>query len=269
MTQIVIAANGDKEYIVVAVFGGLYCISSLIQYGIHVKCHYDKYWQNNSIKFALMVVLNTLLLLSSWAYFAGDNMHIFVNQNEKTGIAALCLLFIGLTGFRLIPLLEDTMKKLYNESGNTETCITKTIIDFLQLVPEIDGWFTHFTVLATFTTCSSSETAVLWVIYGFILILLIIPIICSIILYCNLPDKPNKNEKSQREYKVGLSFVVLLVVALYLIGDNSQLIDCTGPCGSSNCGSIVRIFAIVISVIPYGVMLIIAIKKLNTQVAPS
>ena len=217
-----------------------------------------------------MVVLNTLLLLSSWAYFSGDNMHIFVNENEKTGIAALCLLFVGLTGFRLIPLLEDTIKKLYNESENTNTSIPNTIIYFLQLVPEIDGWFTHFTVLATFTTCSSSETAVLWVIYGFIIMLLIILTVCSFIHFWNLPEHNNNNEVdlSPQKYKVGLSAVVLFVVALYLVGDNSQLIACTEHCqfsSSTSCGSIVRAVAIFISFIPYAAMLLIAIKKYFKQ----
>ena len=122
MTQIVIAAKGDNETNkrnVIIAFGVLYLIFSVIQYIFHVIRH-DENIQSNSNnerhKFGAMCFLNFLLLLASILCFSGDNMHIFGEQNKKVRIASVCLLFIGLVGFRLIPVLKDEISNYFEKN---------------------------------------------------------------------------------------------------------------------------------------------------------
>ena len=155
--------------------------------------------------------MNLLLTLSCWVYFAGDNLHNSVQGNEKIRIASVTLLFIGLTGFRLIPALKEAIDEKEADDdivwlsakgrGQTNDDIDwscSTMIKMLHLVPEIDGWFTQVTALIALAEtsdasviciddgsanvsatddgpiCAGDYVAVMWIIYIFIVVLSLI-----------------------------------------------------------------------------------------------
>lgn len=292
VTECVIAARGRNSQdvkIIVGVFGGVYGIVSIIHYAVHVVYQYH----NDSSKVGKVAFLNSLLLLSSWAYFAGDNLHVFATEDEGLRVASVTLLFFGLAGFRLIPVLPSLKDKPEeNPEGQDEEndSLHHTIINMLHLVPEIDGWFTHFTMLIALTemsdgsgtnncsvlmdndsaiddesTCPAGYIAAVWSIYGFIVVATVFQL--GYTFYCFFkpdedeenPDKDEEN-KFQNRFQLILAGCMCIIVSLFLIGDNGQPLDCLFSC-SSWIDNVIRIVFIVISLAITTVLLIIAVKS--------
>ena len=289
VTECVIAARGRNSQdvkIIVGVFGGVYGIVSIIHYAVHVVYQYH----SDSSKVGKVAFLNSLLLLSSWAYFAGDNLHVFATEDEGLRVASVTLLFFGLAGFRLIPVLPSLKDKPEeNPEGQDEEndSLHHTIINMLHLVPEIDGWFTHFTMLIALTemsdgsgtnncsvlmdndsaiddesTCPAGYIAAVWSIYGFIVVATVFQL--GYTFYCFFkPDEDEKN-KFQNRFQLILAGSMCIIVGLFLIGDNGQPLDCLFPC-SSWIDNAIRIVFIVISLAITIVLLIIAVKDLVSK----
>ena len=203
-------------------------------------------------------LVNFLLLLSSWVCFAGDNLQNFTRENDEIRISSVTLLFIGLTGFRLIPFLKDELEKKenqkeehqndrqndrqnegQNEGQNECDSLHQTISNILHLVPEIDGWFTQVTALIALTetsynssTCAAGYIGSMWTIYVFILIVSVIPPVIALVRFFHL--NADKKKKHENWFKLFLYIVVWFMVAFFLIGDNSQPLDCTISGSSSN-----------------------------------
>ena len=225
-----------KEIIVISVFSFLYFIVSLIHFILvmyyllrdqsqtsDTPCDGIKKWFKNesiqikivykkckSFKGIVMIIINFLLLLSTWLCFIGDNLHSFGTLIENRRIASIVMLFAGLTGYRLIPLIKEKIKYLHeeyrNENQNDDDCINppdetpnddnnddcirclkniykdmrklnwelfNATIDILHLVPEIDGWFTNFTALLALTNdeaCPKKYNAAFWIMYALVLV---------------------------------------------------------------------------------------------------
>ena len=283
MTQIVIAAEGDNETNkrnVVIAFGVLYAVFSIIQYALHVYFHYKAHEgriQSNSNnarhKFRAMCFLNFLLLLASALCFSGDNMHIFGEQNKEVGIASVCLLFIGLIGFRLIPVLKDEINNHFNENNNNDEAgrwkILKKSVNILQLAPEIDGWFTHFAALVLLHQNSSCYA--IWAISVIIIILAVCPIFFPALRFYNLPA----NERNFAEkFQLALYICMWFIVGFLLIGDNNQPLDCTISLTSNSytTGNIIRaIFSAFTFIISATLLIIAAVhgKKHPAPVGPA
>ena len=287
--ECVLAARGsNSQYIIkiiVCVFGGLYGIASIVHYAAHVG--YQCYHSNDSSKVGKVAFLNLLLLLSSWAYFAGDNLHVFAVEDEGLRVASVTLLFFGLAGFRLIPALPPLKDKpKENSEGQEEEndSLHYTIINMLHLVPEIDGWFTHFTTLITLTEMSDgSDTtncsvlmdndsaiddestclagymgiAAVWSIYGFIILASVFQL--GYTFYCFF-----KSDEDENKNRFILAGCMCIIIGFFLIGDNGQPLDCLFPC-SSWIDNAIRIVFIVISLAITIVLLIIAVKDLVSK----
>ena len=301
--EVVLAVRGSDSQniikIIVYVFGGIYGIASIVHYAAHVG--YQCYHSNDSSKVGKVAFLNLLLLLSSWAYFAGDNLHVFAIENEGLRIASVTLLFFGLAGFRLIPVLPSLKDKPEENSEGQEEekdSLCHTIINMLHLVPEIDGWFTHFTMLIALTemsdgsgtnncsvlmdndsaiddesTCPAGYIAAVWSIYGFIVVATVFQL--GYTFYCFF--KPNEDEenpaedeenKFQNRFQLILAGSMCIIVGLFLIGDNGQPLDCLFSC-SSWIDNVIRIVSIVISLAITIALLTTAVKSCKTnQVTP-
>ena len=239
--------------------------------------------------------MNLLLTLSCWVYFAGDNLHNSVQGSEKIRIASVTLLFIGLTGFRLIPALKEAIDE--KEADDDVDWLCSTMIKMLHLVPEIDGWFTQVTALialaetsdasviciddgsANFSAtddgpiCAGDYVAVMWIIYIFIVVLSLIEAVVQFQIskdevidledyncYSKLADKYKK--KIQFFLKFFLLFSMPVMVTLFLIGDNSHPLDWTVECISSKskADNIIRIVAVFVSLAVYIILLFFYIK---------
>ena len=300
--EFVLAVRGSDSQniikIIVYVFGGMYGIASIVHYAALVGCQYS----NDSSKVGKVAFLNLLLLLSSWAYFVGDNLHVFAVEDEGLRVASVTLLFFGLAGFRLIPVLPSLKDKSEeNPEGQEEEndSLHYTIINMLHLVPEIDGWFTHFTMLITLTemsdgsgtnncsvlmdndsviddesTCPAGYIAAVWSIYGFIVLASVFQL--GYTFYCFFkPDEDEENPEEDEENKFQNRFQLILagcmciIVGLFLIGDNGQPLDCLFSC-SSWTDNVIRIVFIVISLAITIALLITAVKSCNktNQVTP-
>ena len=239
MTQLVIVTNVDNEeakQITVGVIGAFYVIVSVIQYVYHIIRHYRAHKEgikdNDNLercKFVAMCFLNFFFVLASILCFSGDNLHIFGEQNE-VGIASVSLLFIGLVGFRLIPAIKDEIHNLFKDNkdpveDDEEWKPWNTTVDILQLAPEIDGWFTHFAALV-FIEQTSSCSAILFICI-FIIILALLPVFFAI---GHL--KMTEERDCAKWCRLLLYIFMFIIVALSLIGDNSQPLDCWN---SNNC----------------------------------
>lgn len=339
--------NGEtEEMIIIIFFGFLYFVVSLVQliltvYFQHLRQGSSKDSFSKRMKrcykdcnVAMMIGLNLLLLVSTWLCFIGDNLHSFGSLTEEKRIASVVILFAALTGFRLIPLLKDEIKKIregesdsnnQSETNNnnilTETnnsgvtpdkpqnkclkliknvyrrinwnlfCLT---IDMLQLVPEIDGWFTNFTTLVALTnrsSCTGAYKAALWIMYSIIIVLVAtLPVFA--IIQCRKQKKKNAEENSESsksesrresqaepqsrqilktlKFKIAITVVMFIIVVLFLIGDNNQPLDCSFRCDIYNCKkhNITRSVFIAISFILYIFMLILAAFGFRHKVAP-
>ncbi|XP_019863107.1 PREDICTED: uncharacterized protein LOC109591962 [Amphimedon queenslandica] len=320
-------SNDDRkknETIVLSVFGSLYFIASLMHFIIFVvycplrdqswTCDTSRdgiinrvkdeicyvYRKCKNFKVIVMLIINFLLLLSTWSCFVGDNLHSFGTLTENTRITSIVMLFAGLTGYRLIPLIKEKVKDLHEEYRNDDQnndnqnsinhqnndenqnnnccipvcCLNKmrklnwklfyATIDILHLVPEIDGWFTNFTALVALTNdeaCPKKYNAAFWIMYALVLaVTASLPVIAVINLYCfckknaqqddtatqqSNPENAqqenpentqqdnlrNKQQKCQKKlntiYLTILSFIMLFITALFLIGDNTQPLDCS------------------------------------------
>lgn len=285
VTECVIAARGRNSQdvkIIVGVFGGFYGIVSIIHYAVHVVYQY----RNDSSKVGKVAFLNLLLLLSSWAYFAGDNLHVFAIEDEGLRVASVTLLFFGLAGFRLIPALPALKDKLEGISEGEEVendSVHHTIINMLHLVPEVDGWFTHFTTLIALTEMSDGSgtnncsdlldndsdiddgstcpagymgIAAVWSIYGFIVLASVVQLIY--ICYCFFKLTLDDMKKFQNWFQLILAGSMCIIVGLYLIGDNGQPLDCSISCSSWK-DNVIRIVFIIISLTIAIALIIIAV----------
>lgn len=291
--EFVLAVRGSDSQniikIIVYVFGGIYGITSIVHYAAHVG--YQCYHSNDSGKVGKVAFLNLLLLLSSWAYFAGDNLHVFAVEDEGLRAASVTLLFFGLAGFRLIPALPPLKDKPEENSEGQEgkDSLHHTIINMLHLVPEIDGWFTHFTTLITLTEMSDGSgtnncsvlmdndsaiddestcpagymgIAAVWSIYGFIVLASVFQL--GYTFYCFF--KSHEDEKKNRFILAGC---MCIIIGFFLIGDNGQPLDCLFSC-SSWIDNAIRIVSIVISLAIAIALLITAVKSCKTnQVTPT
>lgn len=209
-------------------------------------------------------------------------MHIFGEQNQRAGIASVSLLFIGLIGFRLIPVLKDEINTYFeknepnqstnNESTNNEPnqstndrpnekkLLNKTV-DILQLAPEIDGWFTHFAALVLLQL--NSSCAAIWIISVFIVILAACPIVLPA-LHIYKANQINPAEK----FEFALYICMPIIVIFLLIGDNNQPLDCSISLTSNNyiTGNIIRIiFSIFTVVISVALLIIAALVGRNNR----
>ena len=242
------------------------------------NCEHKNLW-----KFS---IVNFLLLVSSWVCFAGDNLQNFAKENDKIRISSVTLLFIGLTGFRLVPLLKDELekkgdekkkdKKKEDESKKDEKkedekkkdkkkkddSLHQTIINMLHLVPEIDGWFTQVTALVALaetyngSTCAAGYIGSMWTIYVFILIVSVILPVITLVRFSCLEADEKKNW-----FDLFLYIVMWFMVAFFLIGDNSQPLDCTISGSSSNkTDNAIRIVFIILPLVTYIILVIIWIK---------
>ena len=229
------------------------------------------YHNHNHKKLWKAFLVNFLLLVSSWVCFAGDNLQNFTKENDKIRISSVTLLFIGLTGFRLIPFLRDELDENQNEDRNDDYPLHQTIINMLHLIPEIDGWFTQVTALIALaetsyngsavyngndsSTCAAGYIGSMWAIYVFILIVSAILTIIALIRYYRLTNRRNL-------FKFILYIFMWLMVMFFLIGDNSQPLDCTISSGSSNeiVKNAVRIVFIILSLVPYIIFVILCTK---------
>lgn len=299
-----------NETIVISVFGSLYFIASLMHFMIFVVYYplrdRSRNWDTScngiinqikdemiyvyrkckNFKVIVMIIINFLLLLSTWFCFVGDNLHSFGTLTKNTRIASIVMLFAGLTGYRLIPLIKEKIKYLREEYRNDDQkndnqnndenlnniccipvcCLNKmrklnwklfnATIDILHLVPEIDGWFTNFTALVALTNdeaCPEEYNAAFWVMYALVLaVTASLPVIAVINLCCfckknaqqddtatqqSNPENAqqdnlkNKRQKCQKKlntiYLTILSFIMLFITAFFLIGDNTQPLDCS------------------------------------------
>lgn len=285
--EFVLAVRGSDSQniikIIVYVFGGMYGIASIVHYAAHVGCQYS----NDSSKVGKVAFLNLLLLLSSWAYFVGDNLHVFAIEDEGLRIASVTLLFFGLAGFRLIPVLPSLKDKSEeNPEGQEEEndSLHYTIINMLHLVPEIDGWFTHFTMLITLTemsdgsdtnncsvlmdndsvidTCPAGYIAAVLSIYGFIILASVFQL--GYTFYCFF-----KSDKDEEKNQFILAGCMCIIIGFFLIGDNGQPLDCLFSC-SSWIDNAIRIVSIIISLAIAVALLITAVKSCKTnQVTPT
>ena len=243
------------------------------------NCEHKNLW-----KFS---IVNFLLLVSSWVCFAGDNLQNFAKENDKIRISSVTLLFIGLTGFRLVPLLKDELEKKGDEKKKDEKkedeskknekkedekkkdekkeddSLHQTIINMLHLVPEIDGWFTQVTALIALaetsynsSTCAAGYIGSMWTIYVFILIVSVILPVITLVRFSCLEADGKKNW-----FELFLYIVMWFMVAFFLIGDNSQPLDCIISGSSSNkTDNAIRIVFIILPLVTYIVLVIIWIK---------
>ena len=288
--EVVLAVRGSDSQniikIIVYVFGGIYGIASIVHYAAHVG--YQCYHSNDSSKVGKVAFLNLLLLLSSWAYFAGDNLHVFAIEDEGLRIASVTLLFFGLAGFRLIPALpplkdkpEEKSEGQEEENKEEKDSLHHTIINMLHLVPEVDGWFTHFTRLITLTElsdgsgtnncsvlvdndsvidiCPAGYIAAVLSIYGFIILASVFQLGCT--FYCFF-----KSDEDEEKNQFILAGCMCIIIGFFLIGDNGQPLDCLFSC-SSWIDNAIRIISIVISLAITIVLLIIAVKDLVSKEA--
>ena len=342
--------NGEtKEIIIIVFFGFWYFVVSLGQLILTVYFQHlrqgsskdsfskrmKKCYEDRGFNVVTMIGLNLLLLISTWLCFIGDNLHSFGSLTEEKRIASVVILFTALTGFRLIPLLKDEIKKIredesdisnqsetnnnniQTETNNSEVtrkeptqnkclklikneyrrinwniwCLT---IDMLQLVPEIDGWFTNFTTLIALTnrsSCTGEYKEALWMMYSIIIVLVATLPVFAIIQFCK-QKKKNAKENSQSsksgsrresqaepqsrqilktlKFKIAITVVMFIIVVLFLIGDNNQPLDCSFGCDIYNCKkhNITRSVFIAISFILYIFMLILAAFGFRHKVAP-
>lgn len=239
--------------------------------------------------------MNLLLTLSCWVYFAGDNLHNSVQGNEKIRIASVTLLFIGLTGFRLIPALKEAIDEKEADDDIDWSC--STMIKMLHLVPEIDGWFTQVTALIALAEtsdasviciddgsanvsatddgpiCAGDYVAVMWIIYIFIVVLSLIEAVVQFqiskdeVIDLDYKYYSKLDKKYQKRIQFFLKFFLLfsmpVMVTLFLIGDNSHPLDWTVECISSEskADNIIRIVAIFVSLVVYIILLLFYIKK--------
>ena len=202
----------------------------------------------------------------------------------------MTLLFIGLTGFRLVPLLKDELEKKGDEKKKDEKkedeskkdekkegekkkvekkkddSLHQTIINMLHLVPEIDGWFTQVTAIIALaetsyngSTCAAGYIGSMWTIYVFILIVsVILPVITLVRFSCLGLEA---DEKRKHQFELFLYIFMWFMVAFFLIGDNSQPLDCTiSGSSSTKTDNAIRIVFIILPLVTYIILVIIWIK---------
>ena len=191
------------------------------------------------------------------AYFVGDNLENLITTypylkcdptNSNCGIrvtvASIYLLIFGIIGFRFIPLIEKRVQdisKVYGDEEKEEKKEDKypfyaTLIETLGLIAEVDAWYTAMTSLSKDnvlkSSCSTYITIAFWLAYAFIIIALLIYLPFKVVSF-------NEKKCDCGEYCLqytGQTIVMALtfiIIALYVLADNSEPFDCTLNCGTS------------------------------------
>ena len=203
-----------------------------------------------------------MMTFSTMAYFLGDNLENLVTTypslkcdptNSICGIrvtvSSIYLLIVGIIGFRIIPLIEkrvkDICKACSDEGGKGEDKQEKiedkypfytAVTDTLGIIAEVDAWYTAMTSLSKNNVLKSSCLTYIkvasWVAYVIIIIALLVYSFLKVFSF-------NKKKCDCKEYYLqymGLTILMALrfiIIALYLLADNSEPFDCTFNCGTS------------------------------------
>ena len=210
--------------VAISLSGALLAIASicLLLCGLYCKKNDD----SKTIRITL--ICDVLMLISTWLYFSGNSLTSFYITHEEEADnyreASQVLLLVGLTGFVLIPQIEESLLKLETneETEDDRMRFTKFVLKSIAMILKIDALYTIFTNLNV--ECSTAQRIVPWVLYVVILIAVVLYLIFQVV---KVTGKMRETGNSRVRVRL-MAIVIGFLVATFLLSDNNQPLDCSG-----------------------------------------
>ena len=263
------ASSKTKVVVTVILFGILGIVLLLVSIVILLSKLCGDECKQSSFKFKKTLCFGIIMILSTTAYFIGDNLKNLIitdaylkyvqNYSSFITMVSIYLLIFGIIGFCFIPLIEkrvkDISKGYRDEDEKEEKHSFYTIpIKTLGLLVDVDAWYSAMTSLNIVlkSLCSIYIMITFWLAYVFIIIVLVIYLPFKIFSF-------NKKKCDHEKYcppYTGLLIVIALtfiVTVMYIFDDNGDFFDCSFISTAIFKDNIVRL-TLILTILPFSIV---------------
>ena len=261
------ASSKTKVVVTVILFGIFGIVLLLVSIVILLSKLCDDECKQSSFKFKKTFCFGIIMILSTTAYFIGDNLKNFTDaylkyvQNYSSFITmvSIYLLIFGIIGFCFIPLIEKKVKDISkgfrdDDEKEEKHSLYTILIKTLGLLVDIDAWYSAMTSLNIVlkSPCSIYIMIIFWLAYVFIIIALLIYLPFKIFSF-------NKKKCDREKYcppYTGLLIVIaltFLVTVMYIFVDNTDSFDCSFISTAIFKDNIVRL-TLILTILPFSVV---------------